>query len=192
MLAADLGIGGVDVDHVDLPGTQRVVGNAMVETGWMLRQRVACGDGRPAVGAAEKFVRQAEAQRRVHRQIGEGADVLAFGVGLAHGERVGVFKAERHARSQAHGAKCAVYVGQQCGLIRIGRLCLRQVEDFGGDGAEVVGVGVNAAVLERGKDDGGVTQARYVFGWAALGGGLREDFAQHVRLGEALGADAQR
>jgi len=177
MFAADLGVSGVDVDHVDLAGAQRVVGNAVVEACRGLRQFVALHNRRPAIGAAEKFVREAKPQRRMRGEVGQRADVFALGIGFAHGQRVGVFKAERHAGRQAHRRKAAVDVGQQRGLIGIGCLVGGQVEDFSGDSAEVIRIDVDAAVPERGKDDGGVAQARYVFGGAARVCGLREDFA---------------
>ena len=70
---ADLGVGGVDVDHVDLAGGDRVVGQAVVQAGRRLREAVARCQALPAVGAADELVGQAEPQLGVARQVAQRA-----------------------------------------------------------------------------------------------------------------------
>ena len=59
------------------------------------------------------------------------------------------------------------------------------LQDFPRDGAGVLGVDVDAAALQRLLEDRGVAEARLV----RAAGGLGEDLAEDVGLGEALGAD---
>jgi len=58
-------------------------------------------------------------------------------------------------------------------------------ENFPGDGAGVLRVDVDRACLQRGEDDAGVAEPRLQL----PGRGARQDFAQDVGLGEALGSD---
>ncbi len=61
--AAQLRIGRVDVDHVDLARRHRVVREPVVEAGRRRRQRVGLAQRRPAVGTLQELVRKAELQR---------------------------------------------------------------------------------------------------------------------------------
>ena len=63
--AAELGVGRVDVDHVDAAGGDGVVGEAVVEADRLARARaVGLAQRRPAVGALQELVREAERERR--------------------------------------------------------------------------------------------------------------------------------
>ena len=75
LVALDLRVGRVDVHHVDLPRRERLVGEAVVEAR-RRRERQAVGrlQPRPAVGAADELLRQAEAQARMPREVGERPD----------------------------------------------------------------------------------------------------------------------
>jgi hypothetical protein len=83
---ADLRIGGVDVDGVDLAAGQRVVGQAMLQPLRALRQHIDARQPGPAVGAADKFVAQAQAQVRVARQVRQRSDAPLRGHLVAHGQ----------------------------------------------------------------------------------------------------------
>ncbi|MNN07596.1 hypothetical protein D3C81_1204250 [compost metagenome] len=181
---ADLGVGGIDVGGVDLPLGHCLVGNAMVDADRPLRQAIALRQHRPAIGPAQELVRQAKPQPGLAGEVGQLAQVPRAGVG--DGDRIGILEAQRDARAKAHRRQRGVDLGQ--------RGAGRQLQDLAGQRAGVVGIEVDAARLERLEDDGGVAQAGQVARRAIRGGGggLGQDFTEDVRLGEALGAHAQR
>ncbi len=102
-----------------------------------------------------------------------------------HRERVAVCEAKRHADREAVGRQYPVELGER-------RYALH-AEQLEGDGAGVLRVDVYRARLERRMQDGGASHALLVhrLGRPRLRRGLRHDLAQHVGLGEALGAYAQ-
>jgi hypothetical protein len=114
------------------------------------------------------------------RQTGQAGHVLGV---AAHGQRVRVVEAERNADAQADLRERGAHLGQRRRLVVL--------EDLEVDGAQVFGVDVDAAALQRGEHDGGIAQALAVLGLAVRRGGLRQHFAEDVRLGEALRADPQ-
>ncbi|KWT72685.1 hypothetical protein APY03_5998 [Variovorax sp. WDL1] len=181
----DLGVGGVDVDDVDLLRRDRVVSQAMVQPGGLLREAVARGQALPAIGAADEFVGQAQPQIGMARQVAEGANAEPIGIGRAHGERVAVVEAQRNRDAEAE--RC------ERGVHRLGRHGLRVLEDLQRHRAGVFGVQIDAARAQGLVDDGGVPQALPEPGRGRqMGrGGLRQHLGQDVGLGEALGPDVQ-
>ena len=181
---ADLRVGGVNVGHVDLALRQRLVRQAVVQPAGRLRQAVAPGQARPAVGAADEFVGQAELQLRQAGQVAQLGHAKGRGLLCPHGQRVAVVEAQRHAHAKAQGRQRAVQVGH-AGVAGV-------LDDFLRDGAGVFGVHVNLAGTQRLIDDGGVAQALAHLRRLARGAhGLRRDLGQDVRLGKPLGAHAQ-
>jgi hypothetical protein len=177
----DLRVGRIDVHHLDATGGQRLVGDAVVDAHRALRQPVVAREPRPAVGAADELVRQAQHQVRVRRQVADARDGLAARGFIAHRQRIAVLEAQRHRHAQPQRAELAAHRGE------VGGLCVAQ--DLGVDRAQVLGIQVDGAGFERLVDDRGVAQARPVLGLrTARAGRLRHDLAQDVGLGEALGA----
>ena len=107
-IALDLCVGRVHIHHIDAAGGNRLVGQAVIETAGRLPQAVATLQACPAVGAAQKLLRQAEFQLRMLGEIAQPADAKLLGALLAHGEPVGIVEAERHAGRQARGGERAV------------------------------------------------------------------------------------
>ena len=148
-------------------------------------QAVAPGQAGPAVRAAEEFVRQAQHDVGVVGQVADAGDVQALGlVGAASPAR----SRWKSPAARARPRPCCASSLSIC-LAR-GRRAVAQ--DLGVDGAQVLGVDVDGAGLQRGQHDGRVAQALAMFGRAGRGRGLAQDLAEDVRLGEALGADDQR
>jgi hypothetical protein len=99
LVAADLRVGGVDVDEVDTLGGDRVVRDAVVDAGRRrIRQSVRRLERGPAVGTRQELVRQARTQRRRLRpgQVRDAPDAEALGLRLAHRQRIRVVEAERN------------------------------------------------------------------------------------------------
>src|SRR5439155_80619 len=183
--ALDLRVGGVDVLDVDPSRGDRLVGEAVIEP-----RRRGVGhlvyrlQPRPAVAAADEFLRQAELQAWMFREVRKRADPQRLGAVLAHRERVAVVEAEPHRDAEALRSEGGVEILDA-------RIAL-DLQDLPRDRPRVLGVEIDRAGPERGEDDAGVTQAGPV-----LDGDLAFDRpAQHltedVGLGKALGADAQR
>ena len=103
-LRADLGIGRVEVGHVDGTGRESPVGHVVVEPPHLLlREPVAGAERRKAIGAVHDLVGEPEAQLGVAGQVGDGADAQLLCEVLAHPERVAVLEAERPAHDDAAG-----------------------------------------------------------------------------------------
>ena len=101
-VGADLGVGGVDVGHVDGAGGEGAVGEVVVHArGRRLRQAVAGAQAGPAVGAVEELVGEHEAELRVGGEVGDAADAERAGARLGHAEGVAVVEAERRGHAQA-------------------------------------------------------------------------------------------
>ena len=114
------------------------------------------------------------------RQVREPPDAERLCAIVAHRKRIGVVEAERHAGGEPLLRERAVQLLE-------GRLA-RKPHDLGGDGAGVLRVDIDGAGFQRREHDAGVAQARPVL----AAGGARQDLAEDVGLGEALGADADR
>ena len=175
-------VGGVDVGDVDARGGQRGVRQAVVDGARALRQAVARGQPGPAVGAAQKFLRQRDPQIGLRAQVGDAAQPALARQRLGGGQRVAVGKTQRHTVRQPQARQFA-----RDGL---GRAAGGQLEDFLLDGAQVFGIDVDRAGLERLQHHRRVAQARPVFGaHAGCARRLRDDLAQDIAFGKALGAD---
>ena len=178
----DLGIGGVDVHHVDLLLRDGIVGQAVVQAYRCATQLVTRGQALPAIGAADEFVGQAQLQGRVPGQIAQRADAQLLGLRPPHGQRIAVVEAQRHSHTQAQRRQRVVHVGQAHAGVAL--------DDLQRDGAAVFGVQVNLPRAQRLVDDGGVAQALQHAGLGACGlRRLGDDLGQDVGLGEAFGAD---
>ncbi len=185
-MARDLGIGGVKVDRVHLARGKRLVGDAVVDAARRrLRQGVSGLQSRPAVAAAEEFVRETESQVGMAREVGDRFDVALFRDILRDPDRVTVGKAERDARGEAKRREPCI----QRGKIEV----LLGLQDLARDRAGVLRVNVDCAGGERFLEDRGVAEALSKFGARATALRLLcEEFAEHIGFGEALGADLQR
>src|SRR5262245_65361065 len=93
-VALDLRVGRIEVDHVDLARSERLVGEAMIEAARLLRQAVGFPQPRPAVAPAEELVRQPDAGLGMLRQFGEGLERKA------RPERITVTEAQWNRRSE--------------------------------------------------------------------------------------------
>ena len=96
---ADLRVGGVDVDHVDLRLGQRVIRQAVVETDRPGLEAITLHQPWPAVAAADEFVGQAELQLAVPCQIAQALDAQPLRIGLAHRQRIPIVEAQRDGRA---------------------------------------------------------------------------------------------
>ena len=101
----------------------------------------------------------------------------------AHRQRVGVVEAELHRSAESHPGQFAVDLLQRCRVLVL--------EDFSFDSAEVFGIDVDAAGLQRFEHDGGVAQPLPMLDLRMRCGGLANDFPEDVGLGEALRSDVQ-
>ena len=117
-------------------------------------------------------------------EVAQALDPETLAVGLAHRQRITVDEAQRHGHAQPLFGQLGAH-GRQIGGFGV-------LEDLGVDGAQVLRVDVDRARLERLVHHGGVAQALAVFRGAMQPGGLRDDLAEDVRLGEALGAHLER
>ena len=180
-VALDLRVGRIDVHHLDAPGADGLVGEAVIEPRRRrLRQAVGALQSRPAVGAADELLRQAELERGMAREVGELGDAQGLRALPAHRERIGVVEAEPHARRETLWRQRGVQ------LLEVG--IARQAHDLGGDRAGVLGIDVDGAGLQRGKHDAGIAEP----GPVLAAGRARQDLAEDVGLGKALGADVDR
>src|SRR5439155_9357351 len=118
------------------------------------RQAVGCFQSRPAVGAADELLRQAELEPGVLREIRERTDAERLCALLAHRERVAVVEAEPHGYAEALGAERAVQLLHS-------RMAF-ELEDFLGDRPGVLGVKIDRAGLQRGEDDARAPEPRFV------------------------------
>src|SRR5438477_7804418 len=184
-VALDLGVGGIDVHDIDLAGGDRFVSEAVIETrGCRVGQPVRGLQSRPTVPTADEFLRQAELQARVPREVRERADPERLRAVLAHRERVSVVEAEPHRDTEALRRE---------GVIEIpdARITV-DLEDLPRDRPRVFGVEVDRAGLARGEHDAGVAEARSVLDGDFAFDRPAQHLAEDVGLGKALGADAQR
>jgi len=101
---ADLRIGGIDIDGVDLPVGQGFVGHAVVQPQGLLGQAVAPRQPGPAVRPAQEFMRQPEAQLRLRGQVAQRRQPELPGLVLLHGKRIGVLEAKWNPRARPSGA----------------------------------------------------------------------------------------
>src|SRR6185503_5605615 len=175
----DLGVGGVEIHDVDLTRRERLVGDAMVEAARLLRQAVRALQARPAVAPAEELVRQAEAQLRMSREVGDLLDPEALGLLAAHPERIAVAETEGNARRQTEAVQLFVDGVQIEAVLRL--------QDLARDGAGVLRIDVDRPRLQRLEQDRGIAEPGLVRAMR----GLRNDLAEDVGLGEALGANGQ-
>jgi hypothetical protein len=155
---ADLRVGGVDVDHVDLAAGHRVVGQAMVQPLRALRQRIAPRQPGPAVGAADEFVAQAQAQRPGGAPGPTAADAQLRGHVGAHRQRITVVEAQRHVHAQAQRRQPLAHRGQRqaagpsgsparwCRCIRGRRRCAAAQRLVGDGGVAQAGLHLHRAV----------------------------------------------
>ena len=182
----DLGVGAVDVDHVDLLRLDGVIGQAVVQARGHVGQGVGLGQPAPAIRATQKFVGQTQLERWVAGQLAEGAHAKCLCPCLGHGQRVAVVKAQRHAHAQSQRNQRAAHLVQGHGL--------GIFENLQTDRARVLGVHVNGTGAQRLINNGRVTQALQNHrGFYQMRGCLLCDhLRQDVGLGEALGADTQR
>ncbi len=152
----------------------------MIEPARALRQAIARGQARPAIDPPDEFMRQAEFQGRLLRQL---AQLLDRSFIAAHGQRIRIVKAQRHGHAQTQRGEFAAHLFQFNGFVVL--------EDFAGDGAHVFGIHVNAARLQRGEHDGRVAQALAVFRLDVRRGALLEDIAENIRFRKTLRAHFQ-
>ena len=112
-------------------------------------------------------------------EVGDAQNGERLSTLLAHRECIAVVKTERHAGREAVASERPVQLLER----RLARL----VHDLGRDRAAVLGVNIDRARFQRREQDAGVAEARPVLAAARA----RDDLAEDVGLGEALGADAQ-
>ena len=151
-----------------------------------LWQPVTLGQATPAVGPANKLVGESQFELRVRGEGAQGANPQSLGVGGAHGQRVAIVKPQGHGHAQAQRCQGLVHLLQRQ---RAGAL-----ENLLADGAHIFGVQVYLPRAQGLVHDGRVTKPLAHLGrCAGMGRGLlRQQLGQDVRLGEALGAYAQR
>ena len=177
--ALDLGVGGIEIHDVDLARRERLVGDAVVEAARLLRQTIGGLQPGPAVSAAEKLVRQAEAKRRMLREVGHFAHAETLGVLAPHAERIAIAETQRDPRGQSERLEALVQRGETETLFGL--------EDLARDRAGVLRIEIDRARLERLEQDRGVAEP----GLVGRADALREDLAEDEGLGEALGAYGQ-
>jgi len=185
VIAGDLGIGTIQVDHVERAISQPVVGEGVVKAVALgAAQPVSRAQARPAIGAIHELVAETKAQPGMAAQVGNGLDPESVGLLGAHAQRIGVVEAQWRGYRQPVFGECAA----QSIEVSVG-----QLQDFPGKGAGVFRVGVDFAFQQRAPDDAGAAEAAPVFyrvtGFAR---GESGDFAENHRLGEGFGAHRQR
>ena len=105
----DLGIGRVDVDRIHLALGDGFVGETMIEAARCRERQIVCAlQSRPAIGAADELLRQAQVQLGMRFQIGQAGDAFGACVVAAHRQRVGVVEAERHRDREPHSPEPGV------------------------------------------------------------------------------------
>ena len=187
VVVGDLRVGAVQVDRVDRTAGHRAVRQRVVEAAHLrLRQAVAPAQAGPAIAAVHELVGEAEAQVGMLQQVGNGLDAQPCGFIAAHADRIGVAEAERVGDADPQRLEPRA----QGGDVRVRRHALQQ---FLGERAGVLGVGVDLAFEQGAPEDAGAAQFapmhRIDAGLARTG---QRQFAEDHRLGELLGADAHR
>ncbi len=183
-------IGGIDIDEIDLFLRDGLVGETVIEpTRRRKVQRVMLLQTRPAICAANEFLRQTETQslcRRDLRQIGNACNLARIGVGRSHRQRVSVIEAQRKGDSQRHGRELPIQF--------IERRHRVEPQDLLGDGAGVFGIYASISPsLEGVQHDAGITQATLMHSLGLTGRArlLCNELTEDVGLSEALGADLE-
>ena len=183
----ELGVGRVDVDRVDLVTRNGFISEPVIEAARCVEgQLVRALQSGPAVGAPDEFLRQSEPHVGMRLEVGQPHDIPGTRIVGAHRQCVGIVETQRNRDRQPHGRQLGVEFGERRNAV--------EFQDFLGDRARVFGVDVDAAGRERVQYDGRIAQSLAVRRACLAGGlsGLPQDLAQDVRLGEALGADAER
>jgi len=179
-VARDLGVGRVHVHDVDAACRQRLVREAVVQAARLLRQPVEALQSGPTVRASDEFLRQAELQLRIARQVRQRVNSQLLGAIFPHRERISVIETERHARDQPLRRQGPVQLVQPPAAA--------QPDHLGGNGAGVFRINVDGTGLQRRDDDAGIAEARLQLAAARTG----QDLAEDIGLGEALRADSHR
>ncbi len=185
-VARDLGVGGVEVDRRP-PRPPRAPRRRARGRGRAARRGDPVGrrEPGPAVAPPEELVREAEANSGHAREVRELARCRA----RAQRQRA---RRSRSCRRSRGAPRPRSPRGARRASSSAGVELLLHAEDLARDGAGVLGIDVDRAVLERGHEDRGVAEAGLVLGGGAGGArGLGRDLAQDVGLGEALRADAK-
>ena len=144
-----------------------------------LRQPVVPPQARPAVGPVDELGDEPAPQPGVRGpgQVGDLRDARRRGHVLAHPEGVVVAEPERPAEADAVGRQCRGEVR------RVG------LEDLPGDGAGVLGVGVDVALRQRQPQRGGAAEVVAAGRGPGVAGELGAHLRQDHRLGELLRPD---
>src|SRR5882762_7537613 len=175
-VALDLGVGRVKIHDVDLAGGECLVGKAVIQAAWLLRQAIRRLQARPAVAPAEELVRKAEAQSGTARELGNRVQRRI----APRAQRVAVAEAQRQRSGKTQRGEPAIDFAELQPVFG--------AQDFIGDRAGVFRIDIDGVVLERGNEDRRIAEPRLVLAACRL----REDLAEDVRLREPLRADADR
>ena len=186
IVVGDLGVRGVEVDHVDVAGFDRAIGQIVIHAAHLpCIQLVACAQSGPAIAAVHEFVRKSETQPGMRAQIAEPCDPERFRLLAAHAQSVAVVEPQRLGKTDAE--RCQP--GGQC--LAIETLGVRQ--QFLGQCARVFGIQIDAAVLQRPPQDRAAAECRSVLhGQAQRPRLLLHEFTQNHRFREILGSHLQR
>ena len=114
-------------------------------------------------------------------KVGEFADTERLCAVLLHCKRVAVLEPERHANAESHDREATIDLGER-------RACV-QLQDFGRERADVIGIDIDAARFEGGEDDAGVAEAGPVTDLPMFARHPRDDLAENVGFREALRSD---
>ena len=174
----DLGVGRVDVDHVDFFLFDRHISESVIEADRRLGQSVTRCQAAPAVGAANEFIRQTQFELRLPRQIRERFHLQSISVSDPHRERVAVVKAKWNRRGETQGLQCGVDLRE--------RFQIRSFQNLQRNRSAVFGIQVNRAGLERRVHDGGIAQSRQQFDRRVPGRRFAEHMRKNIRLGKSL------
>jgi len=183
----DLGVSRIDVDRVDLLLLDGIVRKPVIEPARRGERKVVrLLQSRPAVGAADEFLRQPQSQLGMRFEIGQLGDVLRACVLAADRQRVGIVEAERNSNRETYRAKLRVELGKRRHRV--------ELENFLRDRAGVFGVDVDVAARERVQHNRSVAEPLLMHRGRLAGSvrGLLDDLPKDVALGEALRADVER
>ena len=185
--ALDLGVGGIDVGHVDAAGGERAVGQLVLQAAHVARrQAIARREPRETVRPPQEFVREPEAKLRMPRQIAQSAQTVAPRDRAGHGQRVAIVEPDRIAEPDALGGEPVPHLGE--------RKRARAVEDHFLNRPGIVRIRIHAPRAQRLEHDLGAAEVVAVGhpGHAVLAHRRRERFTEHPRFRERFGADRDR
>ena len=177
IVVGDVGVGRVEIDHLDAPAVERPVGEVVIEPAdEPLGESVAVPEAGPPVAAVHEFVRESEFEVREPAEVRDGGDAEFLGHLFFHAHRVGVVEPEGAAHADAHFFQGRSDRGN-FPQTPAGENLLR-------DGPGVFGIGVDFTCPQRVPEDARAAELAAVPG---AGAGVADEMGEGLAQDDGLG-----